>query len=47
MVYRNKKTGAVVDVKSVLGGSWEPVEKKTEKKAAETGTKEKKGKAKK
>lgn len=32
MKYRNKKTGAVIDVKSELGGDWMPVEpkKKTE-----------------
>jgi len=26
MEYRNKKTGAVIDVNSELGGDWEPVE---------------------
>ena len=32
MLYRNEKTGVVIDVESVLGGDWKPVEKK---KAAE------------
>lgn len=26
MLYRNSKTGAVIDVNSIMGGSWEPVE---------------------
>ncbi len=26
MRYRNKKTGAVIDVSSKLGGNWEPIE---------------------
>ena len=37
MKYRNKKTGAVLDVDSKLGGDWEPVTdqaaQKTEKAA--------------
>ncbi len=45
MLYRNEKTGAVIDVKSELGGSWKPVENKTadEPKAVKT-KKTKKGK---
>ena len=40
MLYRNTKTGAVIDVNSEMGGKWEPVsapkavpEKKAEKPA--------------
>ena len=33
MLWRNIKTGVIVDVGSVLGGDWKPVEKK--KKTAE------------
>lgn len=29
MLYRNEKTGAVIDVRSELGGAWKPVEEKT------------------
>lgn len=29
MLYRNEKTGVTIDVKSVLGGAWKPVEEKT------------------
>lgn len=30
MLYRNEKTGVIIDVQSVLGGDWKPVkEKKT------------------
>lgn len=31
MEYRNVKTGAVIDVNSVLGGNWKPVEPAPEK----------------
>lgn len=44
MLYRNEKTGVVIDVNSVLGGDWKPVEKKTEKSAKETKRKAEKGK---
>ena len=27
MLYRNEKTGIVIDVQSVLGGVWKPVKK--------------------
>lgn len=27
MLYRNKKTGAMIDIKSEATGAWEPVEK--------------------
>ena len=42
MLYRNEKTGVVIDVNSVLGGDWKPVEVKTEKTAKETKRKGKK-----
>ena len=29
MLYRNEKTGIVIDVQSVLGGDWKPVKKET------------------
>lgn len=49
MKYRNKKTGAVIDVESNVGGDWEPVmtraAHKTETKR--TGPVKKKGPAKK
>ena len=45
MLYRNEKTGVVIDVKSELGGSWKPVEeKKTADAPKETKRKTKKGK---
>ena len=47
MKYRNIKTGVIIDVNSVIGGDWEPVNDSVEKKATETEQKEKKGKAKK
>lgn len=31
MKFKNKKTGVVIDVKSRLGGAWEPVEEKPKK----------------
>lgn len=34
MKYRNKLTGAVIDVKSVMKGAWEPVEKPAPEKEA-------------
>ena len=37
MKYKNKKTGAVVEVKSkITGGGWEPVKKHTKKKTENT-----------
>ena len=30
MLYRNEKTGAVIDVKSTLGGLWKPVSEKVQ-----------------
>ena len=39
MLYRNEKTGVIIDVNSTLGGDWKPVEK------AEKGVKESKKKA--
>ena len=44
MLYRNEKTGVIIDVNSVLGGDWKPVEAKTEKPAKETKKKTEKGK---
>lgn len=44
MLYRNEKTGIVIDVNSVLGGDWKPVEAKTEKLAKEKKRKAEKGK---
>ena len=44
MKYRNKKTGAIIDVKAELSGDWMPVEapKKAEpKKAPKKGTSKK------
>lgn len=45
MLYRNEKTGVVIDVESVLGGDWKPVETKTAEKpkpkAKKTAKKEK------
>ena len=47
MLYRNEKTGVVIDVtNSVLGGDRKPVEKKAENKTAKE-PKPKQGKAKK
>lgn len=43
MLYRNEKTGVVIDVNSVLGGDWKPVEK-AEKPAKEPKKKTEKGK---
>ena len=40
MLYRNEKTGIVIDVQSVLGGDWKPVE--TKKTAEEPKPKAKK-----
>lgn len=46
MKYRNTKTGVVIDVKSVIGGKWEPVEQeeppKPKKKQSKKTQKEKK-----
>ena len=42
MLYRNKKTGKVVNVKSSLSGDWEKVATKTEKVEAVDSTTEKK-----
>ena len=43
MVYRNKKTGAVIETICTCGGEWEPVtEKKEEKEPKETKKKGKK-----
>ena len=36
MLYRNEKTGAIIDVNSVLGGDWKPVKEKAEKTSKET-----------
>lgn len=44
MLYRNMKTGAVIDVNAKLGGNWMPVEPK---KKAEASPTKKKGSAKK
>lgn len=46
MLYRNEKTGVVIDVESVLGGDWKPVEiKKTAEEPKPKAKKtEKKGK---
>lgn len=48
MKYRNKKNGAIIDVKAELGGDWMPVEapkkaetKKAEKPAPKKGTSKK------
>lgn len=30
MLYRNAKTGAIIETESVLGGNWKPVEVKKE-----------------
>lgn len=45
MLYRNEKTGAIVDVKSVLGGAWKPVEEQ-QKEPAKEPKKAKKGRKK-
>ena len=45
MLYRNEKTGVVIDVESVLGGDWKPVETKTAEEPKEPKAKtRKKGK---
>lgn len=44
MLYRNEKTGVVIDVNSVLGGDWKPVEVKATRTAKETKKKTEKGK---
>ena len=45
MFYRNEKTGVIIDVKSVLGGAWKPVETKTAEEPKPRAKKtEKKGK---
>lgn len=31
MKYKNKKTGVVIDVQSVLSGAWEPVKEQPKK----------------
>lgn len=41
MLYRNEKTGIVIDVQSVLGGDWKPVEKETAEKPKPKKTKAK------
>ena len=35
MIYRNKKTGAVIETACECGGDWEPVEKKEPKEPKE------------
>ena len=40
MLYRNEKTGVVIDVNSVLGGDWKKEEKKTEKSAKEANSRQ-------
>ena len=30
MIYRNEKTGAIIETESVLGGNWKPVIEKKE-----------------
>lgn len=45
MLYRNEKTGAVIEVRSELGGAWKPVEEKTAEEPKPKAKKtEKKGK---
>ena len=45
MLYRNKKTGVVVDINSEASGSWEPVKaEKKEKKKTTSDEKKKSGK---
>lgn len=42
MKYRNKETGVIVEVESLIGGNWEKVEdKKSTKKASTKATKKK------
>lgn len=35
MKFKNKKTGVVIDVPSILGGVWEPVKEKPQKAESE------------
>lgn len=46
MLYRNERTGVIIDVQSELGGKWKPVEEKTaeEPKKAKAKKSTKKGK---
>lgn len=45
MLYRNERTGAIIDVRSELGGAWKPVKEKTAEESKETKPKKaKKGK---
>ena len=46
MLYRNKKTGAVIDVFSECGGDWELIEETVKEAEAEPAPKPKKGKKK-
>lgn len=47
MKYRNKKTGAVIDVESNVGGDWEPVMTRAAQKAEKPAPVKKKGAVKK
>lgn len=46
MLYRNKKTGAVIDVQSECGGDWELIEETVKEEKAEPTPKPRKGKKK-
>lgn len=41
MLYRNEKTGVVIEVESVLGGDWKPVEEKKTAEVPKAKTKKK------
>lgn len=47
MKYRNKKTGAVIDVESNVGGDWEPVKAPAAPKTEKAAPAKKRGTAKK
>lgn len=47
MLYRNKKTGVVIDVASTMKGAWEPVKAPGSDRAASDQKPKKAGKAKK
>lgn len=47
MLYRNKRTGVVIDVESELGGDWEPVKAQAAQKTEKAAPVKKKGTTKK